>query len=266
MRYQTAPHSVDCHLWCIKFLKAQDSAVCYFSIHKPAEFKPTMPDSETSTPDRIVCHVGSWFRRRMAILMGLLAISTLVFLYDGLFGYPKKNFNAALFSAFQSGKDVASDLPKPSDFSIAEFSEKQQEGLQAAVDAGKAGDTWSKFAATRHLAASEPKKFSIDEMNEQKGFAAGFVVILVLVMFFALWQQRKSIACDQSGIDFTNEKHVDFESVKSLDLSKWDRGVGVLKTDSGQSLKVDDYKFEGSGEIIKRLREKKPDLEIISAS
>ncbi|MGY8641270.1 MAG: hypothetical protein ACKVJU_09270 [Verrucomicrobiales bacterium] len=225
-----------------------------------------MPESKSPAPDRIECRVGSWFRRRMTILMVLLAALVLYFLYDGVTGYPKKNFNAALFSAFQSGKDGAADLPKPSDFSISGFSKNQQGGLQAAVDAGKAGETWSKFAATRHLAASEPKKFSIDEMNEQKGFAAGLVVILVLVMFFALWQQRKSIVCDQSGIDFTNGKHVDFESVKSLDLTKRDRGIAVLKTDSGQSLKVDDYKFEGAGEIIKRLREKKPDLEIISAS
>ncbi len=218
----------------------------------------------SSNTSRIECRVGRWFMRRMGILGILLGGGALFFLYDGHIGYPKKNFNAALYAAFMSGKSGTGEKPQAADFAFDAFAEKQNAELDLAISAGKSGETWSKFAAERHLPASEPEKITSEDIAVQKYYAAVLALASVGVMIFAFWQQRRVLACDDTAVILPGGRRVEIDSVTKLNMTKWDRGIALLSIDSGRSIKIDDYKFEGAGKIIERIREKRPEIEITS--
>ena len=48
------------------------------------------------------CRPSTWFFRRIGILIALTGGLGLFFLYDGMIGYPKKNFTVDLYEAFEA--------------------------------------------------------------------------------------------------------------------------------------------------------------------
>ncbi|NNE91469.1 MAG: hypothetical protein HKN23_07465 [Verrucomicrobiales bacterium] len=205
-----------------------------------------------------------WFVRRIGLMIALVTGLGLYFFYDGWIGYPKKNFNAALFAAFETGKSGDAGLPDPSAFHLADFSEAQSEALNQAIQSGRKGETWSRFAASRHLAAEEPKILTAKEIRDQFFYGALMGIIAAGLAIYLLRERKKTLSADESGIRFPAGNRLKFAEISQLDLRKWDRGIAFVKAGATRA-KIDDYKYTGAGEIVNRLQAENPDLDIVAA-
>jgi len=121
------------------------------------------------------------------MLVALVAGLGLFFLYDGLIGYPKKNFKVDLYEAFEAGRTGAS-YPGESG-SANEFDAEQLKELDKAQSAGRDGATWAGFAAERMMPEKVPERYTKGDIREQ--FVCAIVMGgLVIVIGVFLLRQR----------------------------------------------------------------------------
>lgn len=222
---------------------------------------------ETGEPGGpIVCPLSRWFFRRMAMLALLMTGLALYFLYDGAIGYPKKNFTADLYEAFDAGRSGLDWQGSGAEGKA--YSDEQTAELGRAHQAGADGATWAGFAAGRLLPEKAPKRYTADEIREQYHFAVLLGVIALGAVLWTLFQRKKAFRCDREAIITPRGRTIPFSDVVRLDLKKWDRGIARLTVREGESdaettVKVDDYKFSGTGRILRRLCANNQAVEIL---
>ena len=210
--------------------------------------------------DVIVCPVSSWFRHRVLMLVALVAGLGGYFLYDGCFGYPGKNYVADLHDSYEAGRNGGPiPVSKPS-----ESSKQRREELERAHKAGSEGGTWAAFAADRMLSDKKPKRYTASEIREQFVFASLMGVLALVIGGFGMRAWRKSLRGGADVVVFPNGERVDFSRIQSIDIERWDRGLGfVLYHDSeGRKRKrrVDDYKYQGAARILRQILSKNPNI------
>ena len=218
--------------------------------------------TESGELDEIVCPLSKWYFRRIGMLLALTGGLGLYFLYDGAIGYPKKNHVADLYEAFDAVSKGRSWEPEDP----AALTEEQKEEIEEARQAAEGGATWAGFAADRLLPEKEPKRYTEADIREQFHFAILMGVICVGLGAFVFARRKKAVRADGEVITLPGGEKIPFLLVRKLDLAKWDRGVAVVTcaTESGdeKTVKIDDYKFQGTDAILKRLLEKNESVEL----
>lgn len=215
------------------------------------------------TTDTIVCRTSPWFFRRMLLLIALTAGLSVFFLYDGLFGYPKKNHLADLHAVFdEAGKGKAPQSPE----AMAGKSSEQRRELEQAIEAARSGATWAGFAAARRLPEKEPKRYTEAEIRGQFHFAIGMFVVALVIGGIAASRRNRAVRADAEAVHLPSGVRIPFEAILRIDLTRWDRGIGriVHRSESGEErvAKIDDYIHAGSGKVLQRARERNPGIEI----
>jgi hypothetical protein len=236
-------------------VRGKDKALLQNKIYTP-EISWFMNERE-----EIVCRASLWYFRRMAMLMALTGGLGLLFLYDGVFGYPAKNHIADLHEIFV--KAAAGVTPAPLS-GEKKRSEKRTRELEEARQAAAGGASWAGFAAARMLAEEEPERYSREEIDEQFFFAGLMGVVTAGIGIF--WLTRRNRACrgDDVSIMFPGGNRIRYADILEIDLQKWDRGIGRLRYREGDGeerfAKVDDYKYSGTAAILKRALAKNPGI------
>ena len=188
--------------------------------------------------------VSWWFFKRCLLLGVLLGGMGLYFCYDGFVGYTKQNRNADIYDAFLLGKEgveVESELLKKDPRVLFGYA------------AGKEGKSWAAHAATLHLPAEPPKRHSDADMATQKRIALALGLSAVLVGVWALVHRGRSWSMDGEEIRTPWDTRFSATSITDIDRRRWDRGIALLISndkDRFLKLKLDDYKYQGAGQII----------------
>lgn len=200
------------------------------------------------------CRPSTWFFRRIGILIALTGGLGLFFLYDGMIGYPKKNFTVDLYEAFEAARVTSSDSGFAYDESA--YSAEQLEELKKATVAGREGGTWAGFAADRLLSEKIPERYTEADIREQFHFAILMGVISLGIVGFLLWHRRRSFSYGETSLTTPAGKVISFADVTALDIRRWDRGIGLLSYEEEKELlrlKIDDYRYDGITEMLKKI-------------
>jgi len=220
--------------------------------------------TESPAPEKLEFRVSPWFYRRLGLLILLTGGLGLYFLYDGAIGYPKKNFTVDLHEAFEAGR-AGQDWREAVDMDAVTGEERRQQ-LREAHRAGREGGAWAGFAAELSLPEKVPERYSEAEIREQFHFAVLMGIVSLGIVGYGLLQRRRVFRCEAGRLVPPRGGAVRFERVERIDLRKWDRGLGWLhyRDDEGEErkLKLDDYKFSGLGEMLARLVEENPEVEV----
>ncbi len=213
--------------------------------------------------DPIVCRTSPWFFKRMLLLMALTGGLSAFFLYDGLFGYPRKNHIADLHGAFEAVAEGKTTLPPEA---MAGKSEERRRELEEAFEAARSGAAWAGFAAARRLPEKEPKRYAESEIREQFHFAAGMFAVTLVIGGVAVARRRRTLRADGEAIHLPSGLRIPFDAIVRIDLQRWDRGIGkvVHRSESGGEsvAKIDDYIYAGSGKVLQRARQRNPSIAV----
>jgi len=227
-------------------------------------------NEETEQPDQIiVCPLSRWYYGRVALLIALSAGLGLYFLYDGAIGYPKKNRSVDLYEAFEAAK-------KGEDWQLQEGSREEVDAehlaeIEKARQAGRDGVSWAGFAAERRLPEKAPERFTPEQIRQQFHFAIGLGVFALLGGLFVLLVRGRALRCDAASLTLPNGQRIAFSEVVAIDLRKWDKGLGRLTYRDGKNggsgagekhARIDDYKFAGSAQIMRRICQENPEVTI----
>lgn len=214
--------------------------------------------------EAIVCRPSLYYFRRMAMLMALAAGLGLLFLYDGLIGYPVKNHLADLHEVFEPRPvrgplEVVPEQP--------ERTQARESELTATRDAALAGTSWATYAAARGLGDGEPKRYRPDQIEEQFFFALLMAAVTAGLALFWLSRRNRIFQANDTALVFPNGREVPFAEILEIDLGKWDRGMARLrysgKKGEERIAKVDDYHYTGTTALLKRALEKNPEIALI---
>jgi len=211
-----------------------------------------------------VCRVSSWFFRRMAMLILLTGGLGFYFLYDGMVGYPKKNFTVSLYESFESGQDGKNF--DPAAFSSENLDTEKLDELKKANEAGQSGATWAGFAADRMLPEKVPERYTEADIEEQFRFAVIMGVVALVILGFCLWQRTRKYLYDEVKLVTPSGKTFQYARFQMINLERWDRGIALLsweeEGEGSKLLKLDDYKYDGIGKLLLKLSDSIPEIEI----
>jgi len=203
----------------------------------------------------IVCPVSRWYFRRIGLIAALFVGLGLYFFYDGAIGYPRANFHAALFEAFEAGKNGEPFEPLAFD-GIADLEGKREE-LRNAHETGSLGGSWAAFAAARHLGEARPDRHSAGSIRQQFVFGWVLIGLTGVVGVYALIQRNRKLRVGADWLETPGGKRIDFSRIAGVDFSKWDRGIALLEIaepEGGSSqVKIDDYRYSGAADVVRRI-------------
>lgn len=217
----------------------------------------TTPSSSTQAPvsEPIICHVTSWYYRRMGMLAGLCAIFGLVFLYDGLWGYPAVVAIAQKKEWFMKEHLPSFEAAKKEGRMAQWMEDTQAKGLPTGVE----GDVprWKSYAAKNGW-EEEPKLFSDREIAEQFYFAyacfaaAGISLILILLNRGKVMRGEADHWVTPEGVQ------VRYADVFRVDKRKWEhKGLAYAwhrtKGNAEKRVVIDDLKYGGADKVLERL-------------
>ncbi|TLD70668.1 hypothetical protein FEM03_10150 [Phragmitibacter flavus] len=228
--------------------------------------------SETSGPKddkgAIVCHVTRWYYRRMGLLTAMFIGMGLYFIYDGKWGYPKKNEVAERKEWFE--REVVGTGTPPAAGSYEEAKAAGPEAItlwmeearkkQWVVSSQMQEPRWDDFAAPYGW-ASDPKKYSAEEIEQQFWWggvvlAGGFFTGILLLL-----NRNKKFIGHPEHMVMPNGVEVRYDSVFKVDKRKWDnKGLAYAfykPSEEAASRKavIDDLKFGGADKVLTRLLE-----------
>jgi hypothetical protein len=229
------------------------------------------------TEETVICPLSRWYYGRGALLIVLSAGLGLYFLYDGAIGYPKKNRTVDLHEAFEAAK--AGEDWQPQDVAVEDGGTADDGGAGASMDAdhlaeiekarqaGRDGISWAGFAAERRLPEKAPERFTAAQIRQQFHFAIGLGAVAAAGGVFLLLVRGRALRCDADSLTFPGGRRILFSAVLVIDLQKWDKGIGRLvyrKNESGSEsrVRIDDYKYVGSAEVLRRIQQANPEVEI----
>jgi hypothetical protein len=211
------------------------------------------PSVQNSEP--ILCRVTRWYYRRMGMMAGLFLIFGGVFLYDGLWGYPKvvaiaqkkEWFTKEFLPSFEAARK---------DGRMAQWlADAKAQDLPTGVD----GDSprWKSYAA-KHGWEEEPKLYSEREIAEQFHVAyACFTGALIACLLMLL--NRGKVLRGEAGHWVTPEgAQIQYADVFRVDKRKWEhKGLAYAwyRVPGGAAKRavIDDLKFGGADRILERL-------------
>lgn len=209
------------------------------------------PSDSTS---EIICRVTRWYARRMIMLAGLFLVFGLVFLYDGLRGYPKSVEIAKKKEWFEKVYLPSFDQAKQE----GRLQRWVEEAHAAGLPAGQEGEPprWISYAAQNGW-EEDPKHYTQREIEEQLWFA--YVCFAVVLGVGVVWlKNRGKVLRGEEAHWVTPEgMRIAYADVFRIDKRAWEhKGLAyVWHRVAGQEKRavVDDLKFDGAGRVLERM-------------
>ncbi|WP_395736825.1 hypothetical protein [Prosthecobacter sp.] len=212
----------------------------------PAPISPTEP---------IICRVTRWYFRRMSMMAGLLLVFGGLFLYDGLWGYPKAVAIAQKKEWFLKEYQPSFEAARKEGRMQQWVADAEARGLPIGVD----GDLprWNSYAAKNGW-PEEPAHYSDHEIAEQFYFAYGCFA-LGLIPLGMMLRNRNKVLRGEADFWVTPEGvQIQYTDVHRVDKRKWEvKGLAYAwygKEGAAPKRAVfDDLKFAGADKILDRL-------------
>lgn len=215
----------------------------------------TAPTPPSLAPEPILCRVTSWYYRRMGILAGLFLIFGLMFLHDGVRGYPqelaiaqkKEWFTKEFLPSFEAAKKEGR---------LAQWMEDAKaKDMPTGVD----GDSprWKTYAAKNGW-KEEPKLYSEREIAEQFHWAYGCFAGVLIVGILVLLNRHKVLRGEADHWVTPEGVQIRYTDVFRVDKRKWEhKGLAYAwyRTQGGAEKRAvfDDLKYGGADKILERL-------------
>ncbi len=202
----------------------------------------------------IVCRVTNWYFRRMAMGGGLLLVFGCLFLYDGIWGYPKSIALAQKKEWFE--KEFLSTFDKAKAEGRLEqwIAEAKAQNMPAGTDGEP--PRWVSYAAQNGWEES-PKLFTDAEVAEQFWFGYGCLAGAVLVGLFTLLNKGKTLRAEADHWVTPEGGQIRFADVFRVDKRKWEhKGLAYAwhRADGAEKRAViDDLKFGGADKVLERI-------------
>lgn len=220
----------------------------------PSPSEVITPQAAVDPTAPIVCRVTPWYFRRMSMLAGLFFVFGLVFLYDGIWGYPK-SVNLArkkewFTKEFLPGFDKAKAAGQ-----IDSWVEKARaDGLPTGVDGEP--PKWVTYAAQNGWEES-PKAYTESEISEQFKYGYGCLVGSAIVLVLLFLNRGKVLRAEADHWVTPEGATVRFADVFRVDKRKWEhKGLAYAwyRVDGVEKRAViDDLKFAGADLVLSRL-------------
>jgi hypothetical protein len=216
------------------------------------ENAPQEPPTESEV---IVCKVTPWYYRRMALLFVLLLGFSLLFFYDGKFGYPNDNekvhakawFDTEYLTSFENAK------------AQGQLDQWIAKAKAAGQPTGENGEPprWATFATQKGWAVEPPKHHSEAEIAQQ--FQWGYFLLLgdLVIVVLVFLNRGKTFVGHLDHMVMPNGKEVRYAEVFKVDKRRWEfKGLAyAYYRHDGREARatVDDLKYHGAHRVLKRL-------------
>jgi hypothetical protein len=210
--------------------------------------------SPTDTAVPIICRVTRWYFRRMGMLSGLLLVFGLVFLYDGMRGYPKSVELAKKKEWFTTEFLPSFDSAKKEEKLEQWITDAKSKGLPT----GQEGEPprWVSYAAQNGW-EEDPKLYSQREIDEQFWFAYGCMAAALITVAVLLKNRGKVLRGESDHWVTPEGVKILYSDVFRVDKRKWEhKGLAYAWHRSDGSEKravIDDLKFGGADKVLERL-------------
>jgi hypothetical protein len=215
----------------------------------------TAPISPASASEPILCRVTSWYYRRMGMLAGLFLIFGLVFLYDGLWGYPAKVVIAQEKEKFMKEFLPSFEAAKKEGRMAQWMEDAKSRGMPTGVD----GDSprWKSYAAKKGW-EEEPKLYSEREIAEQFYYACGCLAGALIAGILILRNRGKVLLGEADHWVSPEGVPIRYADVFRVDKRKWEhKGLAYAwyRTQGGAEKRevFDDLKYAGADKVLERL-------------
>lgn len=215
------------------------------------ESSPPVPADPAAS---ITCRVTRWYFRRMGMLAGLLLVFGLVFLYDGVRGYPKSVELAKKKEWFTTEFLPSFDSAKKEGRLEQWIADAKAKGLPT----GQEGEPprWVSYAAQNGW-EEDPKLYSQREIDEQFWFAYGCMAAALITVVILLKNRGKVLRGESDHWVTPEGVKIFYSDVFRVDKRKWEhKGLAYAWHKSNGSEKravIDDLKFSGADKILERL-------------
>lgn len=217
-----------------------------------------MESSSSSPADPaapIICRVTPWYYRRMGMLAGLMLVFGLVFLYDGVWGYPKSVALAKKKEWFTTEFLPSFDQAKLEGRLEQWITDAKAKGLPT----GSEGEPpkWVSHAAQNGW-DEDPKLYSEREIAEQFWFGYGCIAGALITGVVLLLNRSKTLRAEADHWTTPEGIKIAFSDVFRIDKRKWEhKGLAYAwhRTQSGGEKRaaIDDLKFAGADLVLTRL-------------
>ncbi len=219
------------------------------------EITPPEPAAAADAASSIVCRVTRWYFRRMGMLAGLLIVFGLVFLYDGVWGYPKTVGIAKKKEQFTTEFLPSFDAAKKAGRLEQWMADARAKGLPTGSDGEP--PRWVSYAAQNGW-DEDPTLYTAREIAEQFWFAYGCMGGGLLVGMIVLFNRGKVLRGEADHWVTPNGETIAYAAVFRIDKRKWEhKGLAYAwhRTASGAEKRAvfDDLKFGGAEQILERL-------------
>lgn len=190
----------------------------------------------------------------MGMLAGLLLVFGLVFLYDGVRGYPKSVELAKKKEWFTTEFLPSFDSAKKEGRLEQWIADAKAKGLPT----GQEGEPprWVSYAAQNGW-EEEPKLYSQREIDEQFWFAYGCMAAAVITVIILLKNRGKVLRVEADHWVTPEGVKILFSDVFRVDKRKWEhKGLAYAWHKSNGVEKravIDDLKFGGADKVLERL-------------
>lgn len=213
------------------------------------------PAPSAATTETIVCRVTRWYFRRMGMLAGLLLVFGLVFLYDGVRGYPKSVELAKKKEHFTTVFLPSFDKARQEGRLDQWIAEARAQGLPTGIEGEP--PRWVSYAAQNGW-EEDPKLYSEREIAEQFwcAYACFFGTLITGVVL--LMNARKELRAEADHWITPGGARIAFADVFRIDKRKWEhKGLAYAwhRTAAGAEKRavIDDLKFNGADQVLERL-------------
>lgn len=213
---------------------------------------------DPSNNEIITCRLTSWYVRRVGLLAAAVLAMGCYFLYDGRWGYPKKNKIAEqkewyVAEVVGSYKEAASQ----GNNAVAQWlTEARKKGW--IVDPNLTQPQWHDYAAPRGWAA-EPRKYTPAEIQQQFWIGWAMVAAAAIMGMMLVVNRNKTLVGHADRMILPNGKTVRFADAFKIDTRKWDnKGLAYVYSRepgrrSAHKATIDDLKFHPAEQVLKRL-------------
>lgn len=215
----------------------------------------TAPIPPSSASEPIVCRVTSWYYRRMGMLAGLCLIFGLVFLYDGVWGYPKVVAIAQKKEWFLKEYLPSFEAAKKEGRLAQWIEDAKAKGLPTGVD----GDSprWKSYAAKNGW-EEEPKLYSEREIAEQFYYAYGCFAAALIAGILILRNRGKVLRGEAAHWVTPEGLQIRYADVFRVDKRKWEvKGLAYawhgVQGGAEKRAVFDDLKYGGADKVLERL-------------
>jgi len=218
-----------------------------------------METTPTAAPDAdapIICRVTRWYFRRVGMLAGLFLVFGLMFLYDGIWGYPKSVALAKKKEWFTQEYLTSFDKAKQEGRLEEWIAKARAEQLPTGTDGEP--PRWVSYAAQNGW-DEDPKLYTEREIAEQFWFGYGCLGGALIAGVVLLLNWRKYLQGEADHWVTPEGVKVAFADVFRIDKRKWEhKGLAYAwyKTESGAQKRAifDDLKFNGADRVLARLQ------------